>query len=515
MTSSPVPARLTVRMAPLVLGLGLALSACAPASNTGPSAGALSGGGTGPVAPPSQAIQVREVSAQRKGDAYHPQVVERFGGVYDEGRVDDYVRRIGQRLVAVSAEPGERWTFTVLDSPVVNAFAVPGGYIYVTRGLVALANDEAELAGVIGHEIAHVTARHGAQRETRQTAAGIGVLLGTVGLAALGIEPPVVSDILGAAVGGTLASYSREDEREADRIGIRLLADAGYDPQAQADFLASLARNAALDAELAGGRYDPEVTGFFATHPATAGRTREARAVAAATGVAAGERARERHLTAIDGMAWGPSAAQGFVRDGAFLHPDLDFRFSVPQNWAVINRPSAVLLGNQEGDRVIFDAVKDAPQNPEAFLRERWAPTIARSMRTGPLRQVASFRIDGQPAARGVMPVEINDRPYIALLIAIRRPDRTYRFTGLMPQGGGGVGRVASVAESFARLSLAERQSARQRQVVLRRVQSGDTVSSLAGAMDVERGPAERFEVLNGLNNGALPPAGTLVKLVR
>ncbi|MEM7526233.1 MAG: M48 family metalloprotease [Pseudomonadota bacterium] len=468
-----------------------------------------------PTADGTSVAVARDDASQERGDKLHPQVLARFGGAYDDARVARYVDGIGRRLIKVTPEAAEPWTFTVLDTPSVNAFAIPGGYVYVTRGLVALAEDEAELAGVVAHEIAHVTARHGARRQTRNRAAGAGILLGTLGLAVLGIEPPVVSDILQTALGGTLASYSREDEREADRIGIAYLAASGYDPEAQADFLEALTRNAKLDAEIAGQAYDPEATGFFATHPATAGRSREARETARATGVADGERGRDRHLAAIDGLAWGPSAAQGFVREGSFLHPVLDFAFDIPEGWAVSNRPEAVLLASRDRTRVIFDSARATATDPRAYLTEVWAPTVASAVETGSLQRVERLRIGGAPAARGLMPVQLGDDTFVAVLVAIRRDDRYFRFTGLVPRGAASAGIVVEVTESFRALSPTERRAATQRRIAVVRVAGGDTERSLAQRMAVDESALDRFRVLNDLGPNTALQAGGRVKLIQ
>jgi predicted Zn-dependent protease len=168
----------------LLLGLGaLSLVACGPAPERE----------TG-VAP--QTTPVRSVSEQREGDQNHAKVVAQFGGTYQNDRVSSYVNQIGQRIAAVSEQPNARWTFTVLDSPTINAFAIPGGYVYVTRGLVALAGDEAQLAGVIGHEIGHVVAGHSALRRKRDTTAGLGLLAGAIGLSVLGVDPNVAGGLL-------------------------------------------------------------------------------------------------------------------------------------------------------------------------------------------------------------------------------------------------------------------------------------------------------------------------------
>ncbi|MEL6197533.1 MAG: M48 family metalloprotease [Pseudomonadota bacterium] len=472
--------------------------------------------------PPSQGGAARPTTiprdprSQAEGDRAHPQILAQLGGAYDNPRVADHVERIGRRLVAVSEQPSARWTFTVLDNPDINAFAIPGGYVYVTRGLVGLANDEASLAGVIGHEIGHVTAAHGASRQQRQGLASLGVLLGTVGLAAVGIDPVGIGDLLSTAAGGALASYSREDEREADQLGIRYLALAGYDPLAQAEFLDVMGRNAQLEAAIEGRRYDPNQTSFFATHPATGGRVREARAFAQQFPLAGqGERQRGRHLAAIDGIAWGPSAEQGFVEGGRFVHPELGFSFAVPDGYRLRNSPSNITLAGRDGSGIVFDGGRASAPDPASYLARTWAAELQRSGQIGQLSTVRSGAPNGLPLAQATAPARINDQSYTLLLTVIRYEGRFFRFAGFLPAGSRAGPVLDRTAQSFRALSAAERRTLSQRRLDIVRVQPGASEASIAAQMRVEQRPAELFRVLNDRPGGAGLSAGESVKIVR
>ncbi|MEL6479089.1 MAG: M48 family metalloprotease, partial [Pseudomonadota bacterium] len=300
------------------------------------------------AAPAPDTVAVRSPSEQKLGDENHPKILARYGGVYKNARLTSYVNEIGAELAAVSEQPQAKWTFTVLDTPTVNAFALPGGYVYVTRGLVALAEDEAELAGVIGHEIGHVTAGHSSLRQERGTVAGVGLLLGAIGLSVLGVEGSAAQGLLQigqAAAGGILADYSRGDELDADNLGIRYLARAGYDPYAQADFLDSMGQASALEARIAGRGYNPNSVDFFASHPANGPRTRQAIEVAKQNGLAlpqGSNRNQRRFLEVIDGITWGDSPDQGFVQGRRFSHPKLRFTYAAPQGFTITNSTNSV-----------------------------------------------------------------------------------------------------------------------------------------------------------------------------
>ncbi len=492
-----------------MLGLGaLALVACEPVDSR--RAG---------LTPETRAV--RSASEQREGDQNHPKIVARFGGEYQNRRVTAYVDEIGQRIARVSEQPTARWTFTVLDSPTVNAFAIPGGYVYVTRGLVALAGDEAQLAGVIGHEIGHVAAGHSALRRDRGTAAGIGLLAGAIGLAVLGVDPNVAGglmDIGQAAAGGYLAQNSRGDELDADNLGIRYLARAGYDPYAQADFLDRLSASSELQARIAGGSYDPNRVDFFASHPATATRTRQAIQVAqaaGAVGTVGANRHRERFVAAIDNMVYGDSAAQGFVDGRTFSHPKLRFTFTAPQRFTITNSADAVVATGPRNSRFIMDGDRDRGGRLTDYIRGVWAPGLAKNFRTGQLTGLRRERINGLDAASAVLPVRLNNQTYDALLVAYRLDGKLYRITGLAPRGSGLLPAMTDASRSFRRLSGTEAGRLREKRIHIVTARRGDTPERLARQMNFDAWRVERFRVLNGLRPGQPLRAGARVKLVR
>ncbi|MEL7465914.1 MAG: M48 family metalloprotease [Pseudomonadota bacterium] len=471
----------------------------------------------GPPTGQPQTVAQRSTSDQRVGDENHPKLVAQFGGEVSDKALKDYVNGIGARIAAVSEQPNAKWTFTVLDSPVVNAFALPGGYIYVTRGLMALANSEAELAGVVAHEVAHVTAAHGAQRQRQAGIAQIGVLAATIGAAILGASSQSVQAInqLGNTAGaGFVASYSREDEFEADQLSVSYLARAGYDPDAAADFLASLQEETTLQAEIAGGSYNPNRVDFLATHPATAQRVREAtRRASLETGE--GERNEEGHLRRIDGMVYGDSAEQGFVDGRTFSHPKLRFTFTMPEGFVIRNSSAQVTATGPNGSGIIFSGDGYNGGSMDAYIARQWAPAIARQARTGRLTDLRRRTINGMPAASALLPVETRSGVRILRLTAIRKGDTIYRFLGNQPQGADRLGQAMDrAAGSFASLSSAQASRLKPLRIDVRTVRRGDTVEALARRMAVPDRQVQRFRVLNGLKAGEGLRAGEKVKLI-
>jgi predicted Zn-dependent protease len=291
-----------------------------------------------------------------EGEKAHPVVVAEFGE-YKDPRVAAYVDRLGQRLAAQSHRGQLKWRFTVLDSPDVNAFALPGGYVYVTRGLMAYMESEADLAGVIGHEIGHVTARHGAQRATRQQTAGLGVLAASVlgailesrGLGGAGDLAQQVSQTVAA---GYIARYSREQELQADRLGAEYLARSSLDPNNMVDVIGVLRSQErfAADVARAEGRAPRPEEHWLASHPSNEQRLAEIRAIAAQYRGRYADDGRTRYLQAIDGMPFGESRDQGVTRGRHFFHEPLGFAITAPQGWKIQNAADALTIANGEGN---------------------------------------------------------------------------------------------------------------------------------------------------------------------
>ena len=494
----------------------LALVACAQ-----PGAGPSTGTGAAPTQKAPATSARRSPSQQKIGDENHPKIVQKYGGIYQNAKLSAYVNELGRKLAAVSEQPNEKWTFTVLDSPTVNAFALPGGYVYITRGLAALANSEAELAGVIGHEIGHVTAGHSSLRQERGTIAG-GLLLGAQILGAIaGIDANLLragAQIGQVVAGGVLANYSRTDELDADHLGIRYIGKAGYDPYAQADFLESMAASSGLDAKLKGGSYNPNATDFFASHPATGPRTRQAIEAAKASGAkipVGASRNRERFLKIIEGVTFGDSEEQGFVRGNTFSHPQLRFAFSAPSGFRITNSAKAVTATGPNNARFIMDGGKNPSGSLTNYISRTWVPGIGKTYRVGRVSGLQPRRINGLEAASGVVPVQIDGKNFQALLVAIRLDGALYRLTGLVPQGSPLLPTMSQAAETFRKLTTAEANRLRSSRIDVVTVGRRDTVASLAKRMNVPELKEDRFRVLNGLKPGEQVKRGQKVKIIR
>ena len=323
-----------------------------------------------------------------EGAKAHQQVLAEYGTLANP-RLQAYVNDIGQKLASQSHRANLTWTFTVLDSPEINAFALPGGYVYITRGIMAYLDSEADLAGVIGHEIGHVTARHGAQRATSQQNAGIGVLAATVlGVlieGATGVQgtAQAASQIGQGVAAGRLASYSREQETQADELGAEYLARTRYNPRNMIDVIVVLKNQErfAADQARSEGRAAPSGSNWLASHPSNDKRLADIRQVASTYAGSYGDDGRKRYLQAIEGITFGESSSQGLTRGRNFYHDDLGFALTAPPGWQVKNGAEAVTLVNGTGDAGLI--VRLVPQNAgsthEEIIRNVIKPTDGRT----------------------------------------------------------------------------------------------------------------------------------------
>ncbi|MGD1876658.1 MAG: M48 family metalloprotease [Kiloniellaceae bacterium] len=436
------------------------------------------------------------------GREEHPKVLAEYGGAYAYPELNRYVTSIGNFLAQTSERPDLTFTFTILDTPIVNAFALPGGYVYITRGLLALAENEAEVAGVLGHEIGHVTARHTAERYGQTMAAniagaGLGVLLG--GEAA---------QAGGALSGLLLTSYSRDQEFEADMLGGRYLSRAGYDTKAMAGFLSQLQAHSRLEAELAGQPEKADSFNIMQTHPRTADRIERALEQAGATPVADPLVAQNVYFDKIDGMIYGDRADEGYIRGRTFAHPKLKFAFEVPPGFRLYNQSAAVVARDGDGKAAIqFDrAPRPYAGSMSDYLTKVWGAKVH-------LKGVEAITVNGLPAATAS--VSGNGKDY--RLLAVRfDADAIYRFIFLSASD-----RTAALnlpfletTYSFRKLSDAEAAALKPRRVEIYQVKAGDSPAKIAARLPFAEENLKRFLVLNGFTETTTLQAGQRVKIV-
>jgi predicted Zn-dependent protease len=461
---------------------------------------------------------VSSISAQDKasGAKQHPELLKEFGGAY-VGPQAKYVEGVGRRIAVQSGLSNAQGDFTVtlLNSPVNNAFAIPGGYVYVTRQLMALMNDEAELAGVLGHEVGHVAAQHGQRRQkaAQRNAVG-GALLGALAGAFLGDSGFAGLVQKGIGTGSQLLTlkFSRSQEYEADDLGIRYLAGAGYDPRALSDMLASLAAQSDLDAQVAGSaRSTPE---WASTHPDPGARVQRAASGATATRVNSTVRNRDAFLNALDGVLYGDDPKQGVIDGNRFSHPELRLRFVAPSGFGMENGADAVSITGSGGQAQFGGAPYSG--NLAAYIDSVFTKLGGGSSGSGgvPAGEVNRTTVNGLPAAYRTVRASTQSSEVDATVFAYDfGGGKAYHFLLLTPVGQG-VGPFTSMVQSVQRLSAQDVAAIKPRRVDVVAVKAGDTVQSLARRMAYTDYPLERFLTMNALTANATLRPGQRVKIV-
>ncbi|WP_167737391.1 M48 family metalloprotease [Sphingomonas parva] len=441
------------------------------------------------------------------GAEAHPQLLAEFGGAYS-GEESAYVVRLGGK-VANAAGLGGRCTFTLVNSDVVNAFAVPGCYIYVTRGLMGIVNSEGELASVLAHEVGHITARHSQRQQRRSIWRGLGVLAVQV---LTGSER--LTRIAGEAAAFFTLRYSRGQEYEADDLGLTYLRGAGYDPYAAADMLDALGRQESFLARTRGRDEARSLPEWTRTHPLTTNRVTRAREQAAATGLEADALPENElpFLREVDGLLYGDDPEQGFVIGRRFAHPVMRIGFEAPQGFTLTNSPQAILIEGPDGLRGEFAGGPMPPGGLEAYassvLRQLLGDT---PVEPGEVRRVV---VNGVPSIQSQMRIQTSDGAVTLSLAAYRGAgDGAYHFVMIGNPSAPSAAAVASLFGSFRLLGEEEARRLKPRWIRVAKVSPGETAQSLAARMATDA-PLEHFLMLNGRSGDQPVRPGELVKIV-
>jgi predicted Zn-dependent protease len=455
------------------------------------------------------------ISAKDKqvGAKAHPELVNEFGGLYD-GPQAAYVTRIGQKIAVQSGLSNAQSDFTVslLNSPVNNAFAIPGGYVYVTRQLLGLMNDEAELASVMGHEVGHVAAQHAKKRNSRATTGTLGAIAATVLGQVLGGGEGAK---LGQQLGGALAQrwvlgYSRAQEYEADDLGVSYLVKAGYDPSASSTMLASLAAQTSLDARRS-GKSEKSLPEWASTHPDPASRVARAQQKALATGSTNKTRNGDAFIAGLDGMLYDDDPKQGVVDGQTFKHPDLRMTFTAPSGYTMSNGSDAVTVGGSGGKAQLQGG------NPGGDLRGYVGKVFQAVGGQTPLNYgtVSTTTINGLTTAYATATANTQSSGAVDVTVYAYEfsPTSAFHFVMLVPSGQG-TGPFSSMIQSMRRMTAEQAAAVKPRRIDVVTVRSNDTVQSLANRMAYPDFQVDRFRTLNALGPNETLQSGRKVKIV-
>ena len=444
-----------------------------------------------------------------EAERQHAAMIQELGGA-ETGPRAAYVQSVGRRVGAVSgvANPGQALHFTLLNSAVENAFSVPGGYVYVTRQLMTLMDDESQLAFALGHEVGHIAANHAHIREAYARRNPLGVFGQMVGAI---FGPSIMSSVIAKRARLDSLSFSRDQEYQADTLGLRYLIASGYDPGGAARLLSALTLQTSLEARLQGktNRQTPE---WARTHPLSENRMQRALAEARATGkLGTGVRNRDAFLNQLEGTFVDDDPAQGVIDGPTFTHPDLRIQFTVPPGYLMSNGTTAVTISGSAG-KAQFGGGRFSGSLENYILRV--FQDLTRGQTQIPIPPPQRVTINRMPAALTSARVNTDSGPLDVSVVAYQwDPERIYHFVMIAP-GGSGVGPFAQMINSLRRLSAEEASAIRPRVIHVVTVAPGDTVQALASRMAYRDYKLDRFLALNGLAANSTLAPGQKVKLV-
>lgn len=429
---------------------------------------------------------------------------------YDDAALNALVQKVGEKLAAHSHRPGLIYRFTVVDSTQVNAFALPGGYIYITRGLLAYLNSEAELAAVLGHEIGHVTARHSVRQHSTATVTGV---LGAVLAASTGIQGmDSITNLAGTAL---VRGYGREHELEADRLGAEYLAKSGYDPQGMLEVVRVLKNQELFDQQTAKqeNREPNAYHGLFSTHPDNDTRLKEV--INAAEHLRVPGNAQTGHdefLQALDGLIFGPGEDAGIVRDNHFYHRKLDLAIDFPAGWRIDNQSERIIATSPANDALLLVTMTDLNKrtSAEQFMKDR--------LQLADMRQGTAFMANGfsgyTAIATGKTPWGTRAVRYIVLF----RDTRAWIFAGATKEAASPAPQDAAIraaAASFRKLAASEQQLARAQHLKIIRAAADASYANLARTSPIANYPEQQLRLLNGQYPDGKPVPGSWLKIVQ
>jgi predicted Zn-dependent protease len=458
-----------------------------------------------PVSGQHEFMLLNEQEEVQLGGQTDAQIVKEYR-LYPDPRLTSYVEPIGQRLAKTSHRAELPFQFKILDSAAVNAFAVPGGYVYVTRGILSSLNSEAELAGVLGHEIGHITARHSAQQYSRAQVAQVGLGIGSIVGAVFPVIGGLTTGLAQVGVGMLFLSFSRDNERQADSLAVEYASKTGYDGAQLASFFESLER-------MNPGADRSGLPSWFSTHPSPEDRLKAVRAQAKEWQARVGARElrvnRDEYLRQIEGLIYGEDPRQGYEAGGIFFHPELRFQFPVPAGWKLNHSPSNVQIVSEKKDALMLLAATS-----EKSPREAAGLFVSKSK--GRIVRAETLPVNGLPAQRVFSDHATQQGDIRLVSYFIQKDQRVYAFHGISQQT------AASRYESlfvntmggFKELTDPARINVQPDRVRIRPAQTTQTLADLLRSFGVAEAKLQEVALLNGKNLSERIPAGTLIKVV-
>jgi len=453
-----------------------------------------------PVSGKQELMLLSETDEINLGRGTDLRIIQEYGLVEDQKLVA-YLNDICQRLGKISHRPNLDYHFKILDVPVVNAFAVPGGYVYFTRGILAVVNSEAELTGLVGHEIGHITARHSAKQYSKAQLAQLGL-----GMGSIFADSSIISGMAQLGMGMLFLRFSRDNERQADDLGVEYSSKLGYDATHMAIFFETLER-------MNPGSDRSGLPGWFSTHPSPENRVPAVRKKAKEWQEKLNQRNliinRDIYLKQIDGLIFGDDPRQGYVEENVFYHPSLRFQFPVPTKWKLNNKPSQVQMTSEGQDAIILLFVTTGSSSRES------ASTFINRSGASVVRSDATL-VNGLPSHRVISDIQTQQSVLRVMSTFIEKDKKVFVFHGvtyrhLYPRYEAAFDHTLS---QFKDLSDPKRIDVKPDRIRIRAVRTPDTLENALRRLGVQNEKLKEMVLLNGGNPNQMIPANTLVKVV-
>jgi len=439
------------------------------------------------------------------GKSYDPQVVATYG-IYQDDQLQNFITQKGKQMAAISHRPELPYEFKIVDSPVVNAFAVPGGYVYFTRGIMAHFNNEAEFAGVLGHEIGHITARHSAKQYSNQM---IGQLLFIGGLV-VSEDFRNFADIASQGMGLLFLKFGRDDESQSDELGVEYSSEVGYDAVEMADFFQTLKRISDQSGQ--------SIPTFLSTHPDPANRYEDVKRMANQTQAQNPNKQysvnRDSYLRMIDGIVYGVDPRQGYVENNVFYHPELKFQFNVPSSWNLNNLPIQVQMAPESGDAMMtMDLAQGSnlEQAASTFVTENQVTIVEKSNTTvNGMSAIAMITEQAESTSNGATTPALRILTYL-----ISYNGNIYKFNGISTSEKFNTyfSLFQSTMKSFAKLTDSSKINKKPTVINVKPAKSTGSLQSIFASYSVNSSDYEELAILNGMQLTDQVKAGTLIKI--
>ena len=463
-----------------------------------------------PVTGKNQIVLMSEAQEIAMGQEADPQIVAQFG-LYNDKALQAFITEKGKAMAAISHRPNLNYEFKVVDSDVLNAFAVPGGYVYFTRGIMAHFNNEAEFAGVLGHEIGHITARHTVVQQSKQLFGQLGLIAGMIIKPELGRFAEQASQGLGLL----FLKFGRDAERESDRLGVEYSSKINYDAQQMAGFFNTLARQS----QAAGAQ---EIPDFLSTHPNPGDRNTSVAKLAAEwkkkLNIANPLVNREVYLRRIDGLIYGEDPRQGYLENNVFYHPELKFQFNVPQGWKFQNTPQRVQMAPQDGQALMYFTIapgKTLQAAGETLLTQNNLQLIeSKEINLNGLRAlyiIADSRQEQQQQQQ-----QQQQQPMRTISYLIEDGTTIYHMLGVSAASAFNnyAGYFTGSMQSFKKLNDAAKINKKPERIRIKTVTANSTLENVLLGYKIAPGRMEELAILNGMARNAPVAKGSLIKVI-